>query len=613
MLTLTKSNTAAAIILFVMFLLMLGSMWSDSATMDELAHIPAGFGYLTQLDYRLNPEHPPLLKAISSISAWIFSRPHFPTDTKFWQEDINGQWDQGRVFLYEAGNDADSIIFWSRMPFLFLALLLGWLLFDWTQKMFGNSVGVLTLILFAFSPTVLAHSRYVTTDLGAAFGFFIGIISFLQFLEVPNRKNFFLAGISFGTAQLLKFSLVLLIPLYALMVIVWVLTRPRFHWHDRMKVFWKLTVNTVATMLLGFLLVWVVYAVFTWNYPQERQFRDAEFILSSYGFRPIVDFDLALIKNRFTRPFGQYLLGVLMVNQRAAGGNTAFFLGEVSAAGSPLYFPLLYLLKETLALHILTVIALWFAAWKIFRRNKPSFNGEKRGLERIRNWIENHFLEFTALLFIGFYWSISIKSSLNIGVRHVLPTFPFIYFLVSKQIVEWLRWHNAADPKTWFGWLKNIHQLYIKSLPKYFFVGLLILWMVATTVGVYPYFLTYYNELIIGGTDNGWKIAVDSNYDWGQDLKRLRDFMKEREIEKIALDYFGGGNPRYYLGAKFEPWWSARGPASGWFAISATFRQGAFGEPAPGFLRKPEDSYGWLKNYEPVARAGKSIFIYQLP
>lgn len=605
-----KVNTAAAIILLIMFLLMLGSIWNDSGTMDELAHIPAGFGYVTQLDYRLNPEHPPLLKAVSSLSAWIFSRPHFPTDTKFWQEDVNGQWDQGRVFLYESGNDADSIIFWSRIPLILLSLLFGWILFAWTRQRFGNAVGILTLLFFAFSPTILAHSRYVTTDLGAAFGFFIGIVGFLNYLEVPSRKNLILAGVLFGVASLLKFSLVLLLPMYAMMVIARVITRPLFHWHDRVKVFWQLSVNTTAIVLIGFLLVWAIYAVFTWNYPQERQFRDAEFILSSYGFRPAVDLNLALIKNRFTRPFGQYMLGVLMVNQRAAGGNTAFFLGEVSAAGSRLYFPLLYLLKETLALHILTIIALWFAARKILR-SRLSLDGKR--LSRIRGWIENHFPEFTFLLFVAFYWGISIKSSLNIGVRHVLPTFPFIYLLVSRQIVGWLRWHDAADPETWFGWLKNIYQLYIKSLPKYFLVGLLLLWMIASTIGVYPHFLAYYNELLLGGSDSGWKIAVDSNYDWGQDLKRLRDFVEERGIEKIAVDYFGGGNPRYYLGEKFEPWWSARGPASGWFAISATFRQGAFGEPAPGFERKTEDSYEWLKEYEPVARVGKSIFIYQLP
>ena len=89
--------------------------------------------------------------------------------------------------------------------------------------------------------------------------------------------------------------------------------------------------------------------------------------------------------------------------------------------------------------------------------------------------------------------------------------------------------------------------------------------------------------------------------------------MEENKVSKIAVDYFGGGSPRYYLGDKFEPWQSSRGPAHGWFAISATFRQGAFGSPVPGFIRKSEDSYEWLKSYEPVVQIGYSIFVYNLP
>lgn len=123
--------------------------------------------------------------------------------------------------------------------------------------------------------------------------------------------------------------------------------------------------------------------------------------------------------------------------------------------------------------------------------------------------------------------------------------------------------------------------------------------------------MTYYNELIAGPA-NGYKVAVDSNYDWGQDLIRLKKYIEQNKIEKIAIDYFGGGHPRYYFGEKFIEWNSSKGPLSGWFAVSATFRQTSFGNPVHGFVRKPEDSYGWLRPYVPVARIG-SIFVYKLP
>ena len=321
-----------------------------------------------------------------------------------------------------------------------------------------------------------------------------------------------------------------------------------------------------------------------------------------------------------------------MVIQRSAGGNTAFFLGEVSSAGSRLYFPLLYILKESLAFHLFTLIAFVAASKKIFRSTKQS--KWRDAPTRVRIWIREHFVEFASIVFIAVYWAASIKSPLNIGVRHVLPTFPFIYLLVARQITDWLHSHAENDPHTWVGWLKNIYQIYIKAIPKFLISLFLLVWLVIGAVTVFPHFLSYYNELaplvasaassvvaeenlpltgLAGGTRYGWHVATDSNYDWGQDLKRLTDFVEKNNIQKIAVDYFGGGSPRYYLGEKFEPWRSSSGTASGWFAISATFRQGAFGTPVAGFERRPEDSYEWLRDREPVARVGYSIFVYKLP
>ena len=78
-------NAKAFITLGIMFVLMVTSIANDSATMDELAHIPASFGYVTEFDYRLNPEHPPLLKVLSGIFGELGARPYFPTSTAAWR------------------------------------------------------------------------------------------------------------------------------------------------------------------------------------------------------------------------------------------------------------------------------------------------------------------------------------------------------------------------------------------------------------------------------------------------------------------------------------------------------------------------------------------------
>ena len=117
---------------------------------------------------------------------------------------------------------------------------------------------------------------------------------------------------------------------------------------------------------------------------------------------------------------------------------------------------------------------------------------------------------------------------------------------------------------------------------------------------------------------------TDSNYDWGQDLKRLQNFVnnppKGEEIDKIAIDYFGGGDPEYYLGGKAVSWSSDKGnpDAQGihWLAISVNSLQSALGKPVDGFERNPKDAYLWLQKiknvYRPDYRIGTTIFVYKL-
>ncbi|MBI4132217.1 MAG: glycosyltransferase family 39 protein [Candidatus Sungbacteria bacterium] len=627
--TIRPPYAVPALLLGIMFVLMLSSSWNDSATMDELAHVPAGYAYAFLQDYRLNPEHPPLIKMLAALPL-IFTDIRFPTDTKSWAEDINGQWDQGRIFLYESENDADNILRLTRLPAMLLAVLLGWLLWVWVRRRFDARVANVALFFYAFSPTFLAHSRYVTTDLAAAFGFFIGIISFLEFLKAPSQKRIIIAGLGLGMALLLKFSLILFLPVYAILLLAWAASRTNSPWPERIRLLIALLAKVIVIAAVAIALVWLVYAYATWNYPAERQYRDAEFLLSSYGFGPAVDFTLGLIENRLTRPLGQYLLGLLMVIQRSSGGNTQYFLGSVSAAGDIGYFPILYLLKESAALHILSFIALWFAIRRILRASQKS-------PAAVLGWMHGHFPQFAAASFITVYWASSLSSPLNIGVRHVLPTFPFIYLLVAKGITDWLRSWPRDPIRTWRDWMGRLYQITVASLPRYVLTAILLVWLAASTIAAYPYYLSYYNfiaPLVVrtvgaaapterrslpltgqGGTMEGYRVAVDSNYDWGQDLKRLVSYTEANGIKKMRMDYFGGGSPSYYLGEKFEPWWSAKGypPGGGWFAVSATFQMGAYGTPVKGFLRRPEDSYEWLKPFRPVARAGTSIFIYRLP
>ena len=222
--------------------------------------------------------------------------------------------------------------------------------------------------------------------------------------------------------------------------------------------------------------------------------------------------------------------------------------------------------------------------------------------------------------FVIFYWLYSINSPLNIGVRHILPTIPFMYILTAGALRKWLN-NKITISKNFLKTIIKLTAKFIKLSFKSVLLSFLIIWYLLETISAYPYYLSYFNQFA-GGTENGYRYVTDSNYDWGQDLKRLKDWADKNlpAGKRIGVDYFGGGSPGYYLGEKAVYWQSAKGnPALQkieWLAVSINTLQSAFGRLQPGQQRNPEDEYRWLKEikdpYNPDAKAGTSIFIYKL-
>jgi len=583
-----------ALIMAASLALMVNSSLRESATMDELAHIPAGYSYVKLGDFRLNPEHPPLLKALSAVPL-LFANLNFPTDARAWTTDVNGQWETGTLFIYQSGNNADLIIQLARIAPMILTLLL--IFFTWLlgKRIMGEKWALIPAAFVAFSPTFLAHGHYVTTDVAAAFGILTATYFFIQAIEKNSWKNLGLAGLFFGIAQLLKFSMFLLVPYFMLLAAVWGTAKALRSDKEKMKAWLRQILlqlkNLVIIFAIGYALIYPVYALFTVNYPVERQVADTEFLMGSLiqegGIGgTLAKATVAMAGNKITRPYAEYMLGFLMVTQRASGGNTGYFMGEISGGGWPEYFPTVYALKEPLPFLLLALAAL--AAGTIAFLKKP--------VKIIANLPESTAMRFPEMalgIFVLVYAVVSIRSPLNIGIRHLMPIMPFIYVLAVETIR--LRFGKFAKPV----------------------IIVALVWLGVGTALATPYYISYFNE-IGGGVWNGYKYVTDSNYDWGQDLKRLAKFAKENNIDRIATDYFGGGNPKYYIGEeKVEYWWSSKGnPANEgikWFALSLNSLQQAKATPAEGFERKDEDTYSWLPNpYEPYARIGTSIFVYKL-
>jgi len=249
----------------------------------------------------------------------------------------------------------------------------------------------------------------------------------------------------------------------------------------------------------------------------------------------------------------------------------SFLLGKNYYGSKPEYFPVLLTAKT----QILTLIGFFMSLIFLFLR-KISLNSKEL---------------LIILATTASYFLLAIFSTFNIGVRHILPIYPVLIIFSSAGLVVLIK-----------TLIKKFQlRAFLAILFSVFVIFSFRFWSLAST---YPHFLSYYN-IIFGGTDNGWKIANDSNYDWGQDVKRLAEFVRSNNIKSLAFDNFTGlyaAKDYYHLPVwQFSP---SQRNYKGYVALSTSVIT---------YYQNQEQNYSWIINkYKPVFRAGKSIFVYNI-
>lgn len=142
----------------------------------------------------------------------------------------------------------------------------------------------------------------------------------------------------------------------------------------------------------------------------------------------------------------------------------------------------------------------------------------------------------------------------------------------------------------------------------------LLLWQAAASAGTHPYYLTYFNELA-GGSSRGHERLLDSNLDWGQDLKALKGYLNRENVSDLVLSYYGSTQPDY-LGRNYQDLFSTIEPKSGhvnsldpareYLAVSATNLHGVY------FREFGADMFYWLRGTEPKTVIGNNIRVYDI-
>jgi 4-amino-4-deoxy-L-arabinose transferase-like glycosyltransferase len=491
---------AVAFLVLVLLIELIVPARQQSATFDENCHTLAGYAYWTKGDFGINPENPPLVKLLAAVPLLAMPLRYSPPPQMFFKVSC---FVAGRQFLYS--NNADAVLFRARMAVATLTILTALLVFAAAYEMFAPVVGLLALLLFVFEPNLIAHGSLVTTDMGMTLFLFATVYSYYRYVKNPSVMRLLLTGLCAGLALASKHSAVLLLPILLLLA----LSETMPHDPDsklapggRLKCARRLAASLAVVGVLSVGILWAFYGFHFHMRPQGSAMIPDFNQYVPYMQHPRAEKALTTLAHYRLLPEA-YLFGladVFITPQHFL----SYLLGKVYIHGRWFYFPAAFLIKSTIGFLLLLLL---LPAAIVMQRT-----GWRRELL---------FLAVPAAI----YFLAAMASDFNIGIRHILPVYPFLLILAA-----YAAWSLGRSGKVW---------LYVMSA--------LVLFHVVSSAHGFPNYLPYSNE-IWGGPANTYKVLTDSNVDWGQQLKLTKKYLEERGIQDCWFDYFArlAADPHYY-------------------------------------------------------------------
>ncbi len=533
-----------ASLLFLFALIQIRTSAIETEIYDEAGHITAGYSALVTGDFRISPDHPPLARYLCALPL-LFFKPDLRTDDPAWKYEQDQLFEQ--KFLYENRVPARTIIEFGRLGTILMAVVLGYVISAWTRHHFGPAAAILGLTLYCFDPIMLSHGHYITTDLAAGLTYLLACLAWDRYLDQPLRKNLFLAGAALGAALLCKFStLILLFVLPALAV---------------MKLRSVRGIVRPVAMLFGiaFLVVWAGYRF------EARPLLSEPHVAAYYdhaiGAKTKFDSRIHWMAANVPLPAFSYWRGLYRMRELHVTTLRPSYLLGMHGTSWWYYFPVAFAVKTPTGILLLSGVMAVLLARRIWKDR--AFGAR---------W-------FVLLAPPAIYLAIAMSQHVNMGIRHILPLYPFLYILIGAVLLETVerRWVVVS--------------------------AVALAMVVAECAYVSPHFLAFFNALS-GGPAQGPRYLADSSIDWGQDLLNLKSYLERKRIPEVCLDYAGFANVAYYgVPAMGVPPLNTEAQvrdANCAVAVSVSH------------LRKKEGVYDGLVGREPDARIGWSIYVYDL-
>lgn len=399
------------------------------------------------------------------------------------------QGDQGRLgqrLLYESGNDPWRVMFWARLPVMVVTLLFGLVVFGFARDLVGPVGGLAALALYAFSPDLITNGSLATLDVPAT-GF---VVTAAWMVWRARRRPLLylpLAGLASGAAVATKMSTLPAVPVL-LALAGW------SYWHARGKGVPRLRRAThalAASVGVAFVLVGVVWAVYLAVDPRLR-WTAPPHVPAVHGLR-------ALLIDWLPFP-DAYRDGMRIQFGFEQETWHGYLFGRLYTGALWYYLPAALLVKTPLGM-----LALWLGGIAAMA-----------AVPRLRAAVPYVLLLPAVLL------TAAMQGSRDLGVRYAI--FVPVFLAVAAACLLALR-------RRW---------AYVVTVA-------LIVFVAVSSVRTYPYYLPYSNEAF-GGPSKTHLALHDSNVDWGQDLGRLADRLRERypDDKDVWLVYKGSGVPSWY-------------------------------------------------------------------
>jgi len=562
----TAPRVVAGVLLVLLGVLAGSAAYRESVAIDELAHIGAGVSYWQKFDLRFNPEHPPLVKLLSAAPLvasgvhadytghiWTWSGLHF-------YNSFLGEWPFGASVITR-WNDPYTTLRWARFPMLLLLLATGLVIYILGERLAGGWGGAFSLCWFATMPAFLTFGPLVLTDTAIALFSIITLWTFATLWRDQSPQATRRFALALSLALLSKFSagLLLFVFLAFPFVLRWLPLpgqprKPEFRaWWRRG---WRLTGKGV---LMSALLVYAVEFVLSVNEPTSV----LKFIGNGWP---------ALVLRRLLLPVVTYLGGVLMFAMGSI--RPSYLLGHAYPHGVWFFFPVLTLLKSTLA--FVAALALSLAVALAARFGRPRITGVRAGME----------FHWRALwLGIAIVTFACVISPMTISIRHF--TVPLALLALLLAPVPRLLYNLRAAGRSW-------------ARPAIWIAAALAAASVVTVVRAWPYYMPFLNSFTSGRP--AYEVVADSNLDWDLQLPEVERFVQSHNLDHVLIDSYNIADPSVYVpqGVLWDCQAATAADAGHWAFVSADM----FADSA---------NCGWLLAipHQPLAEGG--MYAFHLP